>query len=99
MGIKKTNASEPLRTYRKIEHDVETGIETLSRERGGGGPVDRSTGVRHEGGVILIQAWLRNVGTCRFDAKGDAQVGCPHKRLRTEAGHRGGAPIVGRNVL
>jgi hypothetical protein len=90
VGIKKTNASEPLRTCRKNEGDVETGIETLSRKRGGGEPVYGSTGVRHEGGVILIQAWLRNVGTCRSDAKGDAQVGSPHKRPSTEAGHRGG---------
>jgi len=67
--IKKTNASEPLMTCRKTLHGVETGIETLSRETGGGGPVYGSTGVRHEGGVILIQAWVRNVGTCRSDAK------------------------------
>ena len=88
--IKKTNASEPLMTCRKTLHDVETGIETLSREGGGGGPVYGSTGVRHEGGVILIQAWVRNVGTCRPDAKGAAQAGSPRKRLSTEAGHRGG---------
>ena len=88
--IKKTNASEPLMTCRKTLHDVETGIETLSREGGGGGPAYGSTGVRHEGGVILIQAWVRNVGTCRPDAKGDAQVGSPRKRPSTEAGHRGG---------
>lgn len=88
--IKKTNASEPLRMCRKNVRDVETGIETLSREAGGGEPVYGSTGVRHEGGVILIQAWMRNVGTCRPDAKGDAQAGSPRKRLSTEAGHRGG---------
>ena len=75
--IKKTNASEPLMTCRKTSSDVETGIETLSREAGGGLPVYGSTGVRHEGGVILIQAWVRNVGTCRPDAKGDAQAGSP----------------------
>jgi hypothetical protein len=75
---------------RKTEHDVETGIETLSREAGGGGPVYGSTGVRHEGGVTLIQAWVRNVGTCRSDAKGDAQAGSPRKRQSTDAGHRGG---------
>jgi hypothetical protein len=77
-------------TCRKNESDVETGIETLSREIGGGGPVYGSTGVRHEGGVILIQAWVRNVGTCRADAKGDAQAGGPRKRLSTNAAHRGG---------
>ena len=88
--IKKTNASEPLMTCRKTLDGVETGIETLSREGGGGGPAYGSTGVRHEGGVILIQAWVRNVGTCRPDAKGDAQVGSPRKRLSTEADRRGG---------
>ena len=68
--IEKTNASEPLMTCRKTSSDVETGIETLSREAGGELPVYCSTGVRHEGGVILIQAWVRNVGTCRSDARG-----------------------------
>lgn len=75
---------------RKTESDVETGIETLSREAGGGGPVYGSTGVRHEGGVTLIQAWVRNVGTCRSDAKGDAQAGSPRKGQSTDAGHRDG---------
>lgn len=88
--IEKTNASEPLMTCRKTQGDVETGIETLSWKRGGEVPVYGSTGVRHEGGVILIQAWVRNVGTCRPDAKGDAPAGSPRKRLSTEAGHRGG---------
>ena len=88
--IKKTNGSEPLMKCRKNVSGVETGIETLSRERGGGGPVYSSTGVRHEGGVILIQAWLRNVGTCRFDVKGEAQAGSPRKRRSTDAEHRDG---------
>jgi len=55
-----------------------------------GGPVYGSTGVRHEGGVILIQAGVRNGRTCRADAMGDAQAGSSRKRLSTEAGHRGG---------
>ena len=86
--IKKTNVSEPLMTCRKTLHDVETGIETLSREGGGGGPVYGSTGVRHEGGVILIQAWVRNVGTCRPDAKGETQVEDPQE-LEYRCGARG----------
>lgn len=89
--IKKTNASEPLMKCRKTESGVETGIETLSRERGGEEPVYSSTDVRHEGSVILIQAWIRNVGTCRFDVKGEAQAGSPRKRLSTDAEHRDGA--------
>ena len=90
MRIKKTNASEPLMKCRKTLSDVESGIETLSREGSGGLPVYSSTGVRHEGGVILIQAWVRNVGTCRSDAKGEAQAGSPRKPPSTEAGHRDG---------
>jgi hypothetical protein len=38
----------------------------------------------------LVQALVRNVGTCRSDAKGDIQVGGPHEGESTEAGHRGG---------
>lgn len=87
--IKKTDASEPLMKCRKNESDIETGIETLSREGSGGLPVYGSTGVRHECGVILIQAWVRNVGTCRCVAKGKAP-GSLRKRPSTDAGHRDG---------
>ena len=48
-------------------------------------------GVRRTGGVTLIQALMRNVGTCRPDAKGAARVGSPHKRQSTDAGHGDGA--------
>ena len=34
--------------------------------------------VRRKGGVSLIQASVRNVGTCRSDVKGEPQVGGPH---------------------
>lgn len=34
---------------------------------------------------------MGNVGTCRPDAKGEMQVGSPHERESTDAGHRGGA--------
>ena len=34
---------------------------------------------------------MRNGGTCRSNAKGDAQGGSPRKRLSTEAEHRDGA--------
>jgi hypothetical protein len=88
--VKETNASEPLMKCRKNQSDVETGIEVLSREGSGGLPVYCFTGVRHEGGVSLTQAWVRNVGTCRSDAKGETQAGGPRKRLSTDAGHRDG---------
>jgi hypothetical protein len=53
-------------------------------------PADCLGGVRHEGGVSLVQAFRRNVGTCRPDAKGRAQTGGPCKGASTEAGHRDG---------
>ena len=37
-------------------------------------PVYRLNGIRYEGGVNLIQAFMCNVGTCRPDAKGEIQV-------------------------
>jgi hypothetical protein len=70
--IKKTNASEPLMTCRKTLSEVETGIETLFREEGGGLPVYGSIGVRHEGGVIMIQAW--EMGTASINSSNGSPV-------------------------
>ena len=36
--------------------------------------VNRLGGIRHKSGVNLIQALMWNVGTCRSDVKGEAQV-------------------------
>jgi len=58
--------------------------------QGWGKLADCPIGIRHEGGVTLIQALVRNVGTCRPDAKGEAQADSIRKSERTEAGHRGG---------
>ena len=65
-------------------------------------PVYRPAGIRHRGGVTSIQALMRNVGTCRPDAKGEVQAGGPREDESTEAGHRGGAtrsrvegPVIG----
>ncbi len=77
-------------TCRKRRNDVKTGGESLTRDEFGGRPAYCPGGVRHEGGVTLIQALVWNVGTCRPDVKGEAQVGRPHKGESTDAGHRGG---------
>jgi len=63
----------------------------LLRDELGGRPDFWLSGIRHGGGVISVQARVRNLGTCRPDAKGEVQVGSPHEDERTEAGHRGGA--------
>lgn len=39
----------------------------------------------------LFQAFVGNVGTCRFDAKGEIRRSCPPKEKSTNAKHRGGA--------
>lgn len=54
-------------------------------------PADWLGGVRHEGGVSALQALVRNVGTCRPDAKRAGQVGGTGKVLSIDAGRRGGA--------
>ena len=40
--------------------------------------------------MILFQALVWNLGTCRLDAKGAIQVGTTHKNLSTDARHGGG---------
>src|SRR6201984_2383523 len=54
-------------------------------------PVFGLSGVRHEGGVTIAQALVRNSGTCRCDVKGEVQAGAPGKGESTDAQHRGGA--------
>jgi hypothetical protein len=51
-------------------------------------PVDGPVGIRHIGGITLIQASVRNLGTCRPDAKGEIQVEGLHKDESTNAVHR-----------
>ena len=91
MRTKETNASEPLMTCRKRRNDVKTGGRSLTRDQSGGYPAYCPGGIRHEGGVTLVQARMRNMGTCRPDVKGGIQVGGPHEDESTDAGHRGGA--------
>ena len=58
----------------KSEDVVKTGDS--SRSSGGTRriPAYCPGGVRHKGGMTLIQACMRNVGTCRCDVKGEMQV-------------------------
>ncbi len=62
----------------------------VARDKVVGIPDYCPTGVRHKGGVNLVQALVRNIGTCRLDVKGEAQVNSLHKSQSTDAGHRGG---------
>jgi len=72
--------SEPLRTCRKRRDVTETGLQLLARDRAWEVPVDGPGGDRHEGGVSLAQARVRNVGTWDLDAKGERSSGGPTRR-------------------
>jgi hypothetical protein len=101
--FKETNVSEPLMTCRNVSRrrqNRDLGFYPANEVEGI--PVYCSAGVRHEGGVTLNQASVRNVGTCRPDEKGEAQADRLRKGKSTDAGHRGGdtrsrneGPIMG----
>jgi hypothetical protein len=55
--------SESLVTCRKRRNVIETGLQSLVRDEARGEPVDCPSGDRHQGGVSLAQALVRNVGT------------------------------------
>jgi hypothetical protein len=89
--IAKANASEPLMTCRKVCRRHRNRVVWLTRDEAQRVPADWLGGVRHEDGVSAIQAFVRNVGTCRPDEKGAIQVGGPGEDQSTDAGRRGGA--------
>ena len=73
--IRETSASEPLMRCRNTE--MTSKLEaSLTPGQAQGEPADCLGGVRHKGGVTLIQALVRNVGNCP-DVKGEAQVEDP----------------------
>ena len=89
--LKETNASEPLMTCRNVFHRRRNrDLDVYPASKGWEVPADGPTGVRHEGGVTLRQAPIRNTGTCRPDVKGETQAVSRREGLSTDAGHRGG---------
>lgn len=66
--------SEPLITYREYLNDVKTGQDSLAQDKARGHLITDLVGIRYEGGMILSQAFVRNVRTCRLDAKGETQA-------------------------
>ena len=96
--FRETSVSEPLTRCRKRIGDVETGVLTLSQDKVQRVPAYCLDGVRHAGGVNLIQAFVRNVGTCRPDVKGETQGGSTPKGESTDAGHRDGPTRISVEV-
>ena len=91
MGLEETNESEPLMTCRNVfNRRRNRDPDFYPASKGWAMPADGPTGVRHEGGVTLRQASIRNTGTCRSDVKGETQAVSHREGLSTEAEHRGG---------
>jgi hypothetical protein len=94
-----TNESEPSKTCRKTQDDVETGAVMRPWDEGRGEPVECSTGVRHRGGVNVDLALVRNVRTCRPDAKGEAQVAATTRARVPMRGTGAETLVVGLKAL
>jgi hypothetical protein len=91
--------SKPSMKCRNSIGDVKTGGAIFSRDRFGGGPEACPGGIRHVGGAKPDQALVRNVRTCRPDAKGEVQLA---KTKRTRVPMRGTGTewsVVGLKVL
>src|SRR5262249_45998035 len=63
VGSKETSVSEPLKTCRKFLDDVKTGGNFVNPGAVWEAPVYCPHGVRHGGGVTVLWALVRNVGT------------------------------------
>src|SRR3954447_847912 len=89
--LKKTNVSEPLMTCRNVSNRRRNrDLDFYPASKGWERPAYCPTGVRHEGGVNLGRASIRNTGTCRSDVKGEIQAVHHRKGESTDAEHRGG---------
>jgi hypothetical protein len=107
----KANASEPLMSCRKVHncHRKQTTFAVCEEVQRG--PVYWLGGGRQIDGAILVQAFMRNVGTWRSDAKGATQgAGTPRVRVpkrgagadqlvvAMKPGNAGGAKGLSRSV-
>jgi hypothetical protein len=83
--------SEPLTTCRNVSNRRRNrDLDFYPASKGWERPAYCPTGVRHEGGVTLGRASIRNTGTCRSDVKGETQAVHHRKGPSTDAEHRGG---------
>ena len=83
--------AKPLMTCRNVSYRRRNrDFDFCPASKGWGEPADCPPGVRHEGGVTLRRASIRNTGTCRSDVKGEIQAVSHRKDHRTDAEHRGG---------
>jgi len=82
------NESEPLMTCRKANQLISKPGSVVGLGRVQTLPVYGLDGIRHGGGMILSQALVRILGTCRLDDKGGIRTRIPRKEKSTNAGNR-----------
>ena len=78
----------------KFVDDVKTRGQTFFWDKCGSAPACGPHGVRHRGGLNLIQALVLNVGNLDSDGKGEAGVEAPQVR-EYRGGVSGAEPPVG----
>ena len=83
----------PILTCRKRIDVIETREQSLPWNAVWGKPVYCPDGDRHKGGMTVVRAHTRNVGTCGADAKGERQ-GEELARLSVPMRHRGADRLV-----
>jgi hypothetical protein len=99
VSIQEMNASEPPMRCRKAYRCCQNLWAGASQGSAWRQPFYRPGGNRHRGGMTWIQALIRNLGTCRFDAKRAVQVATttrtrvPMRSTGTES------PVVAMRVL
>jgi len=77
VGGRETSDREPLMRHRKDRDEVKTELLYRVQDETWGESAYCPGGLRCRGGVTLLQAVARNLGTCRFDGKGETQVEDP----------------------
>jgi len=70
--------------------DVKTGPRWPVQEELGRRSTYCPSGIRRKGGVTFIRAFMWNAGTCRFNVKGEIQIGNPYENESTDVKNRGG---------
>jgi hypothetical protein len=88
------SASEPSMKCRKRIRRCQNRGLTLPPGSVRGNPDVCPSGIRHVDGAKLNQALVRNVRTCRSDAKGEVSSGQNREDESTDAEHRDGAARI-----
>ena len=99
MRVREASVSEPLMRCRKQEDGVKTGGLSDFQDESRGSLLAAWAAPRHKGGVNLIQAFVRNVGTYCMMRRENPISGGPTKGESIDAYSRGGPSRSSDEVL